>query len=1031
MLSFPSAINSGGISNVLYDKNGRRAYANDDNASQFDVSRIKAMNINLNPTIKKELMNDNTLDISMNNYRIKPKKFVNSGATQLQGQGAIDDNEYMTWTENPFQIPASILSTMNRYTRVYKTPVNNLMNAGAEESETAAETSNAKASDSSSANASSGTETNNSSSSEGQTSDTQQAASTSTKKKTAPSAVEVIGLKTKVVSSIFNPIHVIQVNGLLDNLPLINMKTTAQNQELNLANDATTKNIMDLWEKHGKDSINGKDEKGKAKNGINDFYKSFLVDENDKESSGLIKTGNNLQIRVNWDPFNNALIDNSANCTIRELVNRSHTPNGILGMAKYKYADFLFCKNIGKVSNNHMITLRRFAHPVGDNIFRFSGKGYLNERMPGYHGHQENGSIGTLITWFGTDDNKLEDILSYSVQSTWKEFQAGIQEIDTFEEDNAASGVIGMFANSFNPAYNSLVARGMAGSNSLWTKTGSAIFGATIGKIPGLGGKDATGGSGVNANSMKQWDLMRMSADKNKIYTPQNTIQATHKYEGKLILQHEFTLNFSYRLRALDVMNPKTVMLDLIGNILEVTYNRGHFWGGARRFIGPPRNASGVAKANAFIDRQWEKLEGFMQGFANGTIEWKSILSSLSDMVSQAVGAIKEAVTGKGGFAETFMSGAKKLAGKFVSSGASRAILGQLKNSLGRPAVYAMDSLLDGSPVGLWHVTIGNPKNPIAAFGNMIMTNAKITHSGPLGFDDFPTELKVSCTLKHGRSRDLSEVARMYTKGSSAFYNALDKNKLSEFFTVSNTAEGREVETTLDLANFVRGINEKNTALEEEKKQLIEQKNSLQDKKKEAEKAQNEKNKKEKEADKNSKQDPNKKGTDKKDTDKKETGKKGGNDKGKGKTEKEPEKNNNKQEENKKEDNSSNTNTVGTADQNTPDPKEIQKQIDEVDKRIQKIEEAQAVATETLKDPKNQKFLGNDWSSVYGDVSEEGLKKLRSNTTLYQDEIQTEEGRGSDNLRYGHYIRDEWALRYETLGQDLDTEGRILIDENA
>ena len=121
-------------------------------------------------------------------------------------------------------------------------------------------------------------------------------------------------------------------------------------------------------------------------------------------------------------------------------------------MSKYKYADFLFCKHIGKVSNNHMITLRRFAHPVGDNIFRFSGKGYLNTEKPGYHGHQENAGMGTLITWFGTDDNKLEDILNYSVKSSWREFKSKIQEIDS-QEDNSSNGLIGMFANSFNPSF--------------------------------------------------------------------------------------------------------------------------------------------------------------------------------------------------------------------------------------------------------------------------------------------------------------------------------------------------------------------------------------------------------------------------------------------------------------------------------------------------------------------------------------------------------------------------------------------------
>lgn len=1134
MLSFPSTINQGGINNTVYDKNGYEVRSKTENQNMFDVSRIKVMNMNLSSKIKQEMLSDGNLDISMNNYRIKRNTIVNAGVTQLQGQGDVKDNEFMTWTENPYQIPASILSTMNRYTRVYKTPVTNLMNAGAENTEMPDETASSSSSSSSDSSNNSSNSSNNSSggsndssnnssnNSSSSSSPTTPASSEATTKKTTPDAVELVGLKTTVVSSIFNPIHVIQVNGFLDNLPMINVPTSSGIQEVNLTDDPETMQALeDSYYKYGNANIHApqkntetkktadkstnantstnttikkaraggsgsskkktppksdnhaappKDEGQKKetpkskltedkdlnKKTIKQFYDSFKA--NGKES-GLVIDENGMRVRINYNPFNQSMIEDSANCTIRELVNKSHTPNGILGLAKYKYSDFLFCKNIGKVSNNHMITLRRFAHPVGDNIFRFSGKGYLNEKMPGYHGHQENGSIGTLVTWFGTDDNKLEDILSYSVQSSWVEFNSKIDEIDTSDEDNSANGIIGMFANSFNPAYNSLVARGMAGSNSLWTKTGSAMFGATIGKIPGLGAKDASGGTGTNANSMNKWKLMYMSADKNKIYTPQNTIQATHKYEGKLTLQHEFTLNFSYRLRALDVMNPKAVMLDLIGNILEVTYNRGHFWGGSRRFIGPPRNTSGIAKANAFIDRQWEKLEGFIQGFANGTIEWQGILASLSDVVSQAVNAVKDMVSGgvegmkkklKEGLT-SFKDGAQKLAGKFISTGASRAILGQLKNSLGRPSVYVMDSLLDGAPVGLWHVTIGNPKNPIAAFGNLIMTTAKITHSGPLGFDDFPTELKVSCTLKHGRSRDLSEVARMYTKGSSAFYNALDKNKLSEFFTVSNTETGRKVETEITNANYARGLAEQyNIRLE----QITDIKNKIyqkEDEYKNALKAQAEQKKKEAEQKKNEQQNnsnppDDKKTTENKDDKNKDSGnkdtKKGG--KGSNNTsdtnKKNPKSKDNQQKDNPPSGNDQNNpqvsqQNVGGQSSNTPDPNTIKEEIAQLKKQVKELEDTQEEARNVFKDQSTygdyvdeKGNIRDNYSTMFGNIDKLKDQMKSKSNELYQD---SETPQNNDDLLYGHFIRNQWALRYETLGQDLDTEGRLMIDENA
>ena len=119
------------------------------------------------------------------------------------------------------------------------------------------------------------------------------------------------------------------------------------------------------------------------------------------------------------------------------------------------------------------------------------------------------------------------------------------------------------------------------------------------------------------------------------------------------------------------------------------------------------------------------------------------------------------------GLSEVGSAYAQKIKDLNSTAAFTEAAKGYLKNALGRPTLYAWQSLLSGDDVGLWHVTIGNPRNPILAMGNLILTNSTVTHSGPLGIDDFPSELKVSVTLKHARPRDLTEISRMYTKGAS------------------------------------------------------------------------------------------------------------------------------------------------------------------------------------------------------------------------------------------------------------------------
>ena len=48
--------------------------------------------------------------------------------------------------------------------------------------------------------------------------------------------------------------------------------------------------------------------------------------------------------------------------------------------------------------------------------------------------------------------------------------------------------------------------------------------------------------------------------------------------------------------------------------------------------------------------------------------------------------------------------------------------------------------------------------------------NTEVQHYGPLGLDDFPTNLKVTCTLKRGKPRDLREIEKMYMHGNDRIY---------------------------------------------------------------------------------------------------------------------------------------------------------------------------------------------------------------------------------------------------------------------
>lgn len=539
---------------------------------------------------------------------------------------------------------------------------------------------------------------------------------------------------------------------------------------------------------------------------LNDDFQSGTDSvENSLDVSGLSIDGDSANQKLENDtiittaelPYGmNSDID-ITDCSIRHLVELSNQRDNNhispLGLATYRYIDFMYCKDLGKISNNHLITLRKFPCPIGDNIFQ--------EAIPLPDNKNLEKSLyeqGRLITWFDNEDNKLEDICRYNYSASWKEFRAQIQQLPSQQQDGDSTqlsdGLINKIANAFSPSNNNLVAQGFSQNYGLLQ------WGANKLNIPIIGNQAP--------KQYHDWTTLS-NYDQNRIYEPKDTIWDTHKYEGRLDFNQEINLVFRYTLRSYANINPKSAFLDLIGNIMLVTYRRGSFWGGESKIYGPQGNNSVYDTSNAFIDKGFEKLGGVFKMLRDGTLTpdvikgWLgNIMESLQDALNTAGNLLsagaKEAnamVTGENANTTADEEEAKRKASEAAKKGFdwleknnaeygwTNAIKGMFKNQLGRPAIYAFNSLLSGEPVGPWHLTIGNPLNPIMSMGNMIMTNSEVQHLGPLGLDDFPTEIKVTVTLKHGRPRDSVEIQKMYTKGRESIYKPMNLLAASKFFT--------------------------------------------------------------------------------------------------------------------------------------------------------------------------------------------------------------------------------------------------------
>ena len=405
-------------------------------------------------------------------------------------------------------------------------------------------------------------------------------------------------------------------------------------------------------------------------------------------------------------------------CTIKDLVEASE--RGDMGRAIYQYSDFAYCKYLGKMSNNYLITLRRFPMPCGDHIDMT-----VPSRPTEKATQQHMPDMGRMVTWIGTPGNDMSGLLKYTVKMNFEEKKAEWEQSQS-TGDNSSTPLAQMM-NSINPAYQKQVQQGLANVPS------------SLGKPFGNYSDWAT--AGAPYSGLLGW------RDRNKVYGPLDVMMRTHQRQQGIQIDQEFSITFDYELRSYDGINGKAAMLDLLSNVLAVTYTTGKWWGGGRY-------SGAAAQSNLYSNLPiFQKADS---GELNSpTAVWESISDSIS--------AVGEDIKRQGGGSMT--GGIKE-----ILKGIGSMLLGGFLNKLGRPQKFTANALLTDAPVGLWHLTLGNPRAPIMELGNLIMENAEIEHYGPLGIDDFPTGLKVTVKLKRALDTDSAGIEKMYTKGDYRYY---------------------------------------------------------------------------------------------------------------------------------------------------------------------------------------------------------------------------------------------------------------------
>jgi hypothetical protein len=468
---------------------------------------------------------------------------------------------------------------------------------------------------------------------------------------------------------------------------------------------------------------------------------------------------------------------------------------GKKGKTPYCFQDFVFCKWWNKIENNRMITLRRYAAPVTDDI--------------GFRDYDENSDTQTLspssnpwtplataVTYFGEDTgNNLSDILSFSAKYNWK--QLGEDTKNPFEitssQNDAGSNLISSEGSLFNALSGGL------GAMSKFIGIMGDISNQKILNIEGAAGNLPP-------------DPYKNGPYENRILGPINVITNTYRRDRGLTFTHEgLKLKFEYVARPIAGINNKAVLLDMLSNILLLTYSSGSWFGGMWKYstdrpsIYPFKYGDEMTK---LYKGQLFGKDGYVNSLTKHAFEdskeyTSTFLPDAFNMISNIFSGAMNSVLGFLTKDQERQQKGREELNKAAQTGTAqtlqKVIAAKAMKGTTIPYIQNQRALLTGEPVGDWHLTIGNPLNPIAMIGNLIVKDVNIQFSNELGPDDFPIGFTATITLDHGLGRDRDAIESMFNRGygriytvSDAFRSSADgETKVDDYTGGVNTDEGR------------------------------------------------------------------------------------------------------------------------------------------------------------------------------------------------------------------------------------------------
>lgn len=431
-----------------------------------------------------------------------------------------------------------------------------------------------------------------------------------------------------------------------------------------------------------------------------------------------------------------------------------------LNNSTYSWSDFLFCKYYGIIPNNRMITLRKYPLGSQDNAAVKRGAGRVT-----------NLPIAQAITWFGPGTpNSINDIWQNKWSLVWKKDKTDAKNVQGNEVVNFSKALTNLLPSDANPsvkaAFDFLATYGDIAATNTGSMTGDQ-FQAELTKV----------GAASIEGKMQEFQKNLYSdtgAFFNQVLGPVN-VKNSFLYRDRGLSpaapDGTWTIIFDYKTDSYFGMGQRRVGLDIMANMLALTYSDGEWLESLNIYyknlgiaLNPTEQALleeclangnlnsmelarvyskiALARVDKIIGTVSQLLAegtdlavaGF-ESFAKGTSA--DILAKLQDSNSPQYQTIKNGIQ---------LQLTKALAGTFPGFVQQRANVGSIAT-------------------GNWHLTIGNPMNPIMRIGDLVVRDCEVTFGDELGADDFPINLSFKVTVSPTKPRDGRDIRKTFNAG--------------------------------------------------------------------------------------------------------------------------------------------------------------------------------------------------------------------------------------------------------------------------